>query len=105
MVCVKTVKVWMIEDDLDWYGLPIVRFEPGQWVITNKRYTGDMGEDKAPLVGTITGYELRDEDSPNELIGVQYTHREIYTVTFDDGRKSVLWPEESDLLVDFSVAK
>lgn len=85
----KNAQTWTIEHDLEYYKLPKTRLNISDRFKTTKEYTGDDG----PHNGQIVGYEIRTEE-PNEIIGLQYTSREIYKVWLDNGEFTVMWPNE-----------
>lgn len=92
LVEIVAPKVWTIEDEAQYHGAILPRLPVGTKFRTTSEYSG--GDDKTgPLTGTIVGYEVRDEE-PNKIIGLEYSHREIYKVWLDSGEFSVMWPME-----------
>lgn len=94
---VKPYKVLTISEALkisypDMVELPIgTRFKTTEW------YTGGDDKDGLPLTGTIIGLTGDDLSKPpkyevNEQLAE--THHQVYRVQLDDGKETVMWPEE-----------
>lgn len=91
-------KLWTIELDLEYYGKTTPRLKIGDLGLTTNRYTA--GDDKdGPIEFRVIGYEIQAEDEPNKIIGVEYTHRELYKVrNLLTREETACWPEELEVL-------
>jgi hypothetical protein len=91
------VKVFTIQDALNWHFMKIPVYSPGTSVKPTAMYSGGDEVEKFEIMGT----ELRDckmQPLTEELMEQGYTHQELYTAKWPDGKISVLWPEECEAI-------
>lgn len=90
------VKLWTIENELEYQGRKPERYPIGTLVKTTPNYTGPR--DDEPLVFRITGVEIRADIEGSIMETEGFTHREIYKAESLTGKETVLWPDEIEIL-------